>query len=145
MIDNMTAASVPPGFDRHFRNSPVTDPWEPIYSKRDGDALTIGLLLAQPHTNSRGMVHGGVIAALADNAMGLNCGLRFPELQSLVTISLAIDYLGAAAIGQWLQIDINFVKIGGSICFAQCLVTADGTPCARGNATFKVLKDKART
>jgi uncharacterized protein (TIGR00369 family) len=135
-------AAVPQGFERHFRRSPVTDPWEPIYSKRTADAVVIGLHLAEAHTNSRGLIHGGLIAALADNAMGLSCAVRSGEPLSLVTISLAVDFLGPAGKGQWLQIDTNFVKTGGSICFAQCLVSADGVPCARGNATFKALRPK---
>lgn len=140
----MTDSRAPEGFARHFRQSPLTDPWEPIYSKRTETAVIIGLRLAAVHTNSRGLVHGGLIATLADNAMGLSCGLALRDPGSLVTISLGIDFLGTAALDQWLQVDTNFVKAGGSICFAQCLVTADGTPCARGNATFKVLKP-ART
>jgi acyl-coenzyme A thioesterase PaaI-like protein len=72
----MTGAAIPEGFERHFRQSPLTDPWEPIYSKRTADAVIIGLRLATPHTNSRGLIHGGLITALADNAMGLSCAAR---------------------------------------------------------------------
>ena len=64
-------APVPAGFERHFRRSPLTDPWEPLYSCRTPDAVVIGLRLAGAHTNSRGFAHGGLIGALADNAMGL--------------------------------------------------------------------------
>jgi len=35
----------------------------------------MGLWLAKPHTNSRGLIHGGLISALADNAMGYSCAL----------------------------------------------------------------------
>jgi acyl-coenzyme A thioesterase PaaI-like protein len=64
------------------------------------------------------------------------------EPLSLVTISLAIDFLAPAEKDQWLQIDTNFIKTGSSICFAQCLVSVDRIPCARANATFKVLRQK---
>ena len=138
-----TPADFPDGFARHTRTSPLTEPWEPIFSKTTAGAVIIGLRLAKPHTNSRGMVHGGLIATLADNAMGLSCGVQMKEPQRLVTISLSIDYLASANVGQWLAVDTDFVKLGGSICFAQCLVTADGEACARGNATFKVVKAKA--
>lgn len=138
----MDTESIPSGFQRHPRSSPLTEPWEPIYSRQTPEALIIGLRLAKPHTNSRGLVHGGLIAALADNAMGLSCSVQAKNLQGLVTISLNVDFLSAASIGQWLQIDTNFVKLGGSICFAQGLITADGEPCARANATFKILRPK---
>ena len=134
--------NIPGGFTRHPRTSPLTEPWEPIYSRKTPDAVIIGLRLAKPHTNSRGIAHGGLIATLADNAMGLSCGVQMKEPGRLVTISLNVDYLGAANIGQWLAIETNFVKAGGSIYFAQSLITADGIPCARASATFKIMKAK---
>jgi acyl-coenzyme A thioesterase PaaI-like protein len=61
----MTAidTDIPAGFERHFRRSPLTEPWEPLYSKRTDRAVIIGLRLAKPHTNGRGLIHGGLIAA----------------------------------------------------------------------------------
>ncbi len=50
----MTAADIPEGFERQSRRSPLTDPWEPIYSKQTPDAIILGLRLATPHTNARG-------------------------------------------------------------------------------------------
>ncbi len=138
----MSGHDIPYGFERHFRQSPLTEPWEPLYSKSTADAVIIGLWLAAPHTNSRGFVHGGLIAALADNAMGLSCGVKLGGGARLVTISLGVDFLGTARPGQWLEIGTNFVKTGGTICFAQSLITADGTPCARANGTFRIVSQQ---
>jgi uncharacterized protein (TIGR00369 family) len=139
----MTAADIPEGFERRFRQSPLTDPWEPIYSKRTTDAVIIALRLARPHTNSRGLIHGGLIASLADNAMGLSCGVKLDGGGSrLVTVSLAIDFIGSAQVGQWLAVETDVIKTGGTLCFAQCFVTADGVAIARANATFRVVKKK---
>ena len=137
-MNQTVLAAIPDGFSRHYRQSPLTDPWEPLYSRRTDAAVEIGLLAAPAHTNSRGFVHGGLIAALADNAMGLSCGLKLENVSGLVTVNLAIDYLGTVVVGQWLQISPSVVKVGASLCFAQAIVTADGRPCARANATFKV-------
>jgi acyl-coenzyme A thioesterase PaaI-like protein len=73
----MVATGIPEGFEPQSRRSPLTDPWEPIYSKQTPDAIILGLRLATPHTNARGFVHGGLIAALADKAMGHSCGHRW--------------------------------------------------------------------
>jgi uncharacterized protein (TIGR00369 family) len=135
--------SIPDGFTRHTRSSPLTEPWEPIYAKRTDDALILGLRLARPHTNSRGMVHGGLLTALADNAMGLSCGVKLDKGHSrLVTVGLAIDFIGTAQIGQWLSIESDVVKAGKTLCFAQCLVKADGETVARANGTFRVITPK---
>ena len=130
--------NVPEGFQRHFRQSPLTDPWEPLYSKRTDKNIVLGFRAAENHSNSRGFVHGGLLTALADNAMGLSCGVQMTGEIRLVTISLSIDFLGIARLGQWIEIDTVFVKTGRSICFAQCFVTADGVPCAKASATFNV-------
>ncbi len=132
--------TVPEGFQRHFRQSPLTDPWEPLFSKVTDAAVILGLHVRPAHTNSRGLVHGGLISALADNAMGLSCGLKMPEGTRLVTASLSVDFLGMAGTGQWLTVETEFVKPGRTLSFAQCFVKADGKPIARANATFAVSR-----
>ena len=133
---------IPEGFQPHFRKSPFTEPWEPLYSKKTDQAVIIGLRLAKPHTNSRGLIHGGLIASLADNAMGYSCALVMGWTTSLVTISLAVDYVGSAEIGQWLAVESEVIKTGSTICFAQSLIKADDTVIARANGTFRVVPKK---
>ena len=104
----------------------------------------MGLLLAEPHCNSRGLVQGGLIAALADNAMGLTCVFALANAGrelggGLVTVSLGTDYVGSAKLGDWLQIDPEAVKLGGSICFARALINSHEQPVAMAHATFKIL------
>lgn len=131
---------IPEGFEPHFRKSPLTDPWEPLYSMRTPEAVILGLRLATPHTNARGFAHGGLISALADNAMGLSCGPHLKGLTGgLVTVSLSVDFMGRGEIGQWLEFQTVFVKAGRALCFTQCLVTADGKPIAKASASFHVI------
>jgi uncharacterized protein (TIGR00369 family) len=132
-------ADIPEGFERHFRQSPLTDPWEPLYSKRTDRAVIIALRLRKPHTNGRGLIHGGLIATLADNAMGHSCAHVMAGASSLVTIGLAVDFVGTAQIGQWLAVEPEVIRTGRTICFAQSLVKADDVVIARANGTFRVV------
>ena len=59
---------------------------------------------------------------------------------SLVTVSMSIDFISSAQIGQWLVVESEVIKTGGTLCFAQCRVTADGVVIARANGTFRVIK-----
>ncbi len=136
---------IPDGFEPHFRKSPLTDPWEPLYSKRTDKAVIFGLRLAKPHTNARGLIHGGLIAALSDNAMGYSCAHLMDNKFSLVTIGLAVDFVGSADVGQWLAIETDVIKTGSTICFAQCLAKADDVIIARANGTFRVVPKKEPT
>ena len=137
-----TCTDIPQGFEPHFRKSPLTDPWEPLYSKRTDKAVIIGLRLARPHTNGRGLIHGGLIAALADNAMGYSCLQVTGWASSLVTIGLAVDFIGTAEVGQWLAVETDVIKTRSTICFAQSLVKADDVVIARANGTFRVVPKK---
>jgi uncharacterized protein (TIGR00369 family) len=132
-------APIPAGFVRHFRQSPVTDAWEPLYSRKRDDVIVIGFDSDKRHTNSRGFVHGGVITSLADNAMGLSCGVNLGGATSLITVALSIDFVGTARPAQWIEIAPALLKLGKTLCFAQCLVTADNDLCARASATFRVV------
>ena len=129
--------AIPPGFMPHFRKSGLTDPWEPLYSRNTGDAVFMGLWAGPAHSNSRGFVHGGLITALADNAMGLSCTLSLKGATGFVTVGLAVDFIASAQQGQWLEIRPTVLKIGKSLCFASATVHADEALVARANATFR--------
>lgn len=136
--------TVPKGYTLHARRSPVTDAWAPIYARETADAFQLALRLDERHCNSRGFVHGGVIAALADNAMGLSYGVvrrvASPDHNTgAVTISLSIDYVATARIGAWLVVAPRVIKAGGTLGFVDALVTADNIVVARASATFKML------
>jgi uncharacterized protein (TIGR00369 family) len=133
---------IPDGFEPHFRKSPFTDPWEPLYSRKGEKSVSMGLRLAKAHTNARGLIHGGLIASLADNAMGYSCAQATDWKTSFVTVSLSVDFVGSAGIGQWLAVDCEVIRTGSTLCFAQCLIKADDAVIARGNATFRVVPKK---
>ncbi|MET0384674.1 MAG: PaaI family thioesterase [Polyangiales bacterium] len=138
MIDPPNDDTVPAGFARHARHSAVTDPWEPIWARRTDSAIQLALRVGPNHCNSRGFLHGGVIAALADNAMGLSLGLALTG-SSAVTVNLSVDYVGGARLGQWLQIEPRVLRSGGKLGFVDAVITADDALVARCNATFRIV------
>ena len=140
-MDETGEDDAPAGFKRHTHTSPVTDPWEPLFIGRAAiGGPCLGLRLATAHTNRRGMAHGGLIAALADNTMGMACHVaalkRGFEPPNLVTVSLQVDYMGRAELGQWLVFEPTFIKLGRTVNFASLTVTADDKPVAKASATF---------
>ncbi len=132
-------AAPPDGFAPHLRKSPLTEPWEPLYARKVDGTVRLGTWLRAAHTNGRGFAHGGLLTALADNAMGLSCVEHANGANSFVTVNLAVDFLGVAKPGQWLEVRTDFVRPGKTLSFAQCFVTADGAAVARANATFRAV------
>jgi len=138
------STSLPAGYERHTRRSPLTDPWEPLYARETDDAVQLAVEVREPHCNGRGFAHGGMISALADNAMGLSIARlarRQPgqENASLVTVSLALDFLDSARVGEQLQVQPSVLRLGGTLAFAECRVLAGDRLVARGNASFRMV------
>jgi uncharacterized protein (TIGR00369 family) len=133
----------PAGFEPFTRESPLLEPWRPILAREQADRVVLGLEVRKAHTNSRGTVHGGLFAALADQAMGLSCGVKLKAagvaVARLWTTSLSVDYLASAAPGQWLEFDTQFVQAGRSSSHAEADITADGHTVARARAAFRIV------
>ena len=131
--------SIPEGFERHFRQSPVTDPWEPLYSRQQGEIFSLGLRIDTPHCNARGFLHGGVISALADNALGLCCVLQIEGAFAL-TVNLSVDFLAIGQKGQWLEVRAKPTKLGRNLAFSDAMIYADDVIVARASATFRIIR-----
>jgi uncharacterized protein (TIGR00369 family) len=130
---------IPAGFERHFRQSAVTDPWEPLYSMLRGDVFCLGLGISDAHCNARGILHGGVISTLADNALGICCVIQRHHA-SAVTVNLSLDFLAAGQKGQWLEVRAKPSKLGKTLAFSDAQIFADDAIIARANATFRITE-----
>jgi len=129
----------PDDFVPHFRKSPLTDAWEPVYSKRTDEAVILGLYADERHCNSRGLIHGGLISTLADNAMGLSYAAQHENVSGLMTITLHVDFVGAGKLGDWLQFETTHISAGKTIDTAQGRVLAGDKTIALTSATFRVF------
>ncbi|HEY7659650.1 MAG TPA: PaaI family thioesterase, partial [Actinomycetota bacterium] len=95
------------------------------------------------HLNLAGMLHGGVIATLADVACGLAYRTRIATGTMAVTSSLTVTYLAGGGAGV-VTARGRVLKRGGRFGYAEAdVVDATGTLLARASATFSVLPDRA--
>ena len=133
--------TIPDGFELWSRGgSPVTAPWEPIYT-RESDACTeVGTFIRSPLCNSRGLLHGGVLAALCDVAMGCTLGAvlraRGSDVASLLTTHLSVDYIGKAERG-WLNIRPNIIQAGQNSGIVEATATVGEQVIAHAKASFR--------
>jgi uncharacterized protein (TIGR00369 family) len=136
-------SAVPAGFAVHDRRSPVTDAWWPLYSRTEAESITIGIIVAEQHCNGRGFLHGGVIATLADNAMGLSVHRAAqtrgqPIDNGALTLGLSVDYLSVAEQGSWIETRSRVHALGRSIGVVDCLIVDRAERViARANASFR--------
>jgi uncharacterized protein (TIGR00369 family) len=130
--------AVPQGFGPLFRTSPVLDMIGPLYSRGEGPGLVIGLLAEKKHCNARGTVHGGILATLADVALGYAMAFSSNPPASLATANLALDFAGTAKPGDWLEVHVDIQKLGSRLAFANCYINAGEQRIVRASAVFLV-------
>lgn len=129
---------VPEGFAPLFRTSPVLDLIGPIYSRGSGNELVLGLRVDQKHCNARGTIHGGILATLADVALGYSMAFATDPPTALVTANLSLDFAGTAQIGNWLETRVDIQKQGARLAFANCFISVGAERIVRASAVFLV-------
>ncbi len=127
---------IPDGFRPFGRVSPFTQMLGPLYSRGEGRERVIGLLAERKHCTTRGSVHGGVLATLADISLGYTMAFMTDPPGNFITASLTIDYAGSAGEGDWLESHVDVQKMGSRLAFANCYIVAAGERIARASAVF---------
>ncbi|WP_314387640.1 PaaI family thioesterase [Pseudomonas brenneri] len=106
-----------------------------------GQAQTVIALQVNPeHLNQAGNLHGGVIAAMADAALGM-CGTWNidPDLWRLsLTLSLNINYMAPAPAGSRVRVIARVRGGGPKIYMAACdVLDAEDSLLASAEGVFK--------
>ena len=114
---------------------PFLDHAGPLLRRPDG---VIGLQIEQRHLNAAGKAHGGLLASIADHAIGRAVNEALEDAGA-VTVSLTTDYLGAVDEGVFVEARTHVDRLGGSLAFADCTITVAGKDVVRARAVFAVL------
>ena len=116
----------------------------PLFVRRSGDGIVLGMRVEARHCNPNGMCHGGMLMTFAD--MMLPIGARYAAQMPAVflpTINLSMDYLAPAPLGAWLEGRARVLRVTRNLVFADGLITMDETIVARTSGTFKIGKPLA--
>ena len=94
-------SSIPHGFRELTEAIGFAEANGPWFEKIEGRHAIRGFRPGPQHANALGIVHGGMLAAFLDSAMGTAV---FHALnRRAVTLKLSIDYLAPGRLGDWLQ------------------------------------------
>ncbi len=129
---------IPAGFRPYDEPSPFLDRVGPLYERAGGAGPVFGLRVADHHCNRRGLVHGGLIVALADIALGKTGERSQAPRASLITASLTVDFVGGAGLGDWIEAECDFNRVGRRMAFGNCYITAGERRIARASGVFGV-------
>ena len=138
---------IPEGFQLDQRIQPHTFGGlvGPFYSRRQGNDLSLGLRIEERHCNSRGTCHGGLLATLADIALGYACALAGDAdggQRNFVTVDLSLQYLASTHVGDWVQSEVTVLGAGSRTRSATGHLLANGNPVVRISANFRMARTR---
>jgi uncharacterized protein (TIGR00369 family) len=107
-----------------------------------GEGTATVKMLARPEmANAAGFVHGGMIATLADSAMGRSTRLVGPEIRRALSFDLKMNFVNAAKIGETLYATGKVLHAGRRTVVVDCIVKGDRERLiATATATFLVSR-----
>lgn len=136
---------MPPGFERITTRPGYFDELGPVYGRHDAEGTVIALHVTERHLNSGGIAHGGMLATLADSAMGINVYLaRPPERRGRqVTVSMTLNYLAPARLGDWVEAHVRLRRTGRRLVFVDCSLRVGEQEVLTGSGVFSLSEPKA--
>lgn len=124
---------------RHLEASGFIAHIGPFWVKTDNGTVHMGFLADERHRNRRSIVQGGMLATLADRAMGLAVRLN-NEGAPQTTIQLDIHYVDAAKIGEFIEARCRVVRRTKHVLFVDADLVAGDRLVATAKGIWKVLQ-----
>jgi uncharacterized protein (TIGR00369 family) len=107
------------------------------------------LMIEEKHTNPNGVLHGGVLTSLMDEATGAAIvsvrGVEIMETAPHATVEMNVSFMAGVRPGDRIIIDAKTLRVGRSVAFAEAEVRREGRDdlVAKGRFTY-VITAKAK-
>jgi len=131
----------PPGYAPFNPGVGFGELFGPMACAADPLRPRIGFRVAPHHLNLFGRCHGGALAMLADYQLApLRLSGVEPSRGFSPTLSLHVDYLNAANLGDWVEAECTRHHASGRYLFTQALMSNSQGPVARSTAIYAVMR-----
>ena len=108
----------------------------------DGKAV-VEMTPTEDMANTAGFVHGGMISALADSAMGRSLRTIRPGVVRSMSFDLKLSFISAAKVGETLRATGQVVHAGRRTAVTECRVEGPGRKLvATASGTFAITREK---
>ena len=111
---------------------------QPLWTRREGTSVAFAFEATQALCNARGVIHGGMLAAFMDHALGLTA--RTVAEGPMATVQLGLHYLAAGRPGTLIEGRGEVTRRTRSLVFMRGMLTAGGTPLVAASGIWKLLR-----
>lgn len=113
--------------------------------------VRLGITVEERHTNPHGVMHGGVITTLMDEAVGgVIASVRgMDEMWKAphASVDMNVSFLSNARAGDEITVDATVLKLGRSVAFgeAEARRKRGEVVIAKGRFTFAIIQNEGRS
>ena len=111
----------------------------PFYSDPANDGAGAGFIADERHGNKRGVVHGGMLCAAFDTALG-NAAWEAAGQAPCATVQLNVHFIGAVKLGEFAKVTAEVTKATRSVVFLRGVMTVDDRIVATADGVWKKLE-----
>lgn len=129
---------VPGGFRPYPNQGPFLEHVGPVCVNEESDELILGLRAEERHANHRGTIQGGLLSTFVDFALGRAIETDAEDDKDRATVSLTVDFLKPAAVGDWIESRTRVDRVGGTLAFADCSLSVGDREIVRARAVWVV-------
>ena len=133
-----THPSAPAGYSPVFAEAGFNAYVGPVYRADDGSHFLF--TVRDVHMNGGGALHGGMMMALADIAMGKTVHAAL-EGGRAMTISLNCDFIGPARLGETIMSRVAITRRTRSIVFVTATLDVEGRTIMTATGLWKILSE----
>jgi uncharacterized protein (TIGR00369 family) len=120
-------------------NTPFGELVGPIWQRQSGGLLHFGFVVAPKHLNRAGILHGGMLMTLADNAMAI-AARHATGSKRHATIELNIQFAGAVRLGEFVEARPAVVRATRSLAFMEAKMFVGERLVVATNGIWKILE-----
>ena len=140
LIPNRTDVTTPDG----FRPVSIIDPFEahfgPYFVRDDSDGgQSFAIPIDRRHLNAWGNVHGGLLMAFTDAALGMTTW-RVSDWQPCVTLDLGLSFLKPAKEGDLVTVTPFVTRRTKQIIFVRGDLCVGGEAIATATSIWKIVR-----
>lgn len=134
----MSTPDIPEGFVAAPIGGDFTSYNGPIYARWHDHHLQLGFRVNERQINPGNACHGGMLSLFADILLSSAAQYQtdIPR-QFLPTISLQLDFMASAPLGEWVQGQADILKVTKNLVFSQGLITCNGAVVVRSSGVFR--------
>lgn len=114
----------------------------PLWARKEDTGWAFGVVMTEQHLNPVGVVHGGMLATLADHGLSVIAWEQVGR-KPCVTVQLDTRFLAPGRAGQFLQIRGSVTHATGSMLFTRGRVECEGSVLLEAQSIMKLMAPAA--